>query len=186
MARFLENHDEPRAAATFPSGVHEAAAVVTFLAPGLRFFHHGQLDGRLTRISAHLGRGPHEPENSAGREFYQRLLDVFRRPVLRHGQWQLLECVPAWDGNGSSDGFPACAWQDASGERLLVSVNYAAHRSQSYVRLPFPDLASRQWRLQDLLGEARYDRDGTDLQSRGLYLDIAPWHCHAFVMTKVL
>src|SRR5205085_4387161 len=33
LARFLENHDEPRAAATFPPGVHEAAAVITFLSP---------------------------------------------------------------------------------------------------------------------------------------------------------
>src|SRR5271170_2107095 len=37
-ARFLENHDEPRAAATFPPGAHQAAAVLTYLCPGLRFF----------------------------------------------------------------------------------------------------------------------------------------------------
>jgi hypothetical protein len=41
LARFLENHDEPRAAATFAPGKHEAAAVITFLSPGLRFFHQG-------------------------------------------------------------------------------------------------------------------------------------------------
>jgi glycosidase len=39
LARFVENHDEPRAAATFAPGVHRAAAILTFLAPGLRFFH---------------------------------------------------------------------------------------------------------------------------------------------------
>src|SRR5205823_1253875 len=38
LARFLENHDEPRAAATFAPGMHEAAAVITYLSPGLRFF----------------------------------------------------------------------------------------------------------------------------------------------------
>src|SRR6185437_12815583 len=58
MARFLENHDEPRAAAAFPPGVHEAAAVLTFLSPGLRFFHQGEFTGRKKRISPHLGRGP--------------------------------------------------------------------------------------------------------------------------------
>src|SRR5262249_21557862 len=36
---FLENHDEPRAAAAFPRPVHRAAAVLTFLVPGMRFFH---------------------------------------------------------------------------------------------------------------------------------------------------
>src|SRR5574341_669824 len=61
LARFLENHDEPRAAATFSPGVHEAAAVITFLSPGLRFFHQGQFLGRKKRISPHLVRVPDEP-----------------------------------------------------------------------------------------------------------------------------
>src|ERR1700722_11886113 len=43
LARFLENHDEPRAAATFLPAMHEAAAVIAYLSPGLRFFHQGQL-----------------------------------------------------------------------------------------------------------------------------------------------
>src|SRR4051794_12941775 len=70
LARFLENHDEPRAAATFPPGIHEAAAVITFLSPGLRFFHQGQFEGCKTRISPHLGRGPCEETNSTIKSFY--------------------------------------------------------------------------------------------------------------------
>jgi hypothetical protein len=180
LARFLENHDEPRAAAAFPAGMHEAAAVITFLSPGLRFFHAGQFEGRLKRISPHLGRAPDEPVNSALKQFYERLLEVLRQPVVKRGQWQLLECVPARDGNGSSDAFVAHAWQDSDGARLLVVVNYAGHPSQTYVRLPFPDLVNRRWRLHDLLGDARYDRDGNELQSRGLYLDLRPWQYHVF------
>jgi glycosidase len=98
LARFLENHDEPRAAVTFPAGQHEAAAVITLLAPGLRFFHQGQFDGRLKRISPHLGRAPNEAVNPAVRAFYKNLLDVLRQPAVRQGHWQLAECVPAWDG----------------------------------------------------------------------------------------
>jgi len=183
LARFLENHDELRAAATFAPDQHAAAAVLTFLSPGLRFFHQGQFEGRLKRISPHLGRGPDEPVNPTVRPFYERLLAVLRRDALRQGQWQLLECVPAFDGNGSSDAFIACAWQGPDGERLIVAVNYAAHPSQCYVRLPFPDLDPRQWRLEDVLGDARYERDGDDLQSRGLYLDVPPWQYHVFEMT---
>jgi glycosidase len=70
LARFLENHDEPRAAAAFPAGVQEAAAVITFLSPGLRFFHQGQFEGRRKRISPHLVRGPREPANPALQQFY--------------------------------------------------------------------------------------------------------------------
>lgn len=184
LARFLENHDEPRAAAAFPPGIHEAAAAVTFLAPGLRFFHQGQFDGRLKRISPHLGRRPDEPVDPMVRQLYERLLDVLRRPIVRQGRWQLLDCAPAWDGNGSAEALIAYAWQDG-GDRLLVAVNYAAHQSQCYVRVPFGDLGGGQWRLQDLLGDAVYDRDGDELQSRGLYLDVPPWHRHAFALTRL-
>jgi hypothetical protein len=60
LARFLENHDEPRTSATFAPGRHEAAAVITFLSPGLRLFHQGQFEGRRRRISPHLVRAPLE------------------------------------------------------------------------------------------------------------------------------
>jgi SAM-dependent methyltransferase len=180
LARFLENHDEPRAAATFPAGIYEAAAVLTYLSPGLRFFHQGQFEGRTKRLSPHLVRWPEEQVNSGLEQFYDRLLAVLRRPVVREGQWQLLECTPAWEGNSSSDAFIAFGWQKSGSERVLVIVNYAAHQSQGYVRLPFPELGGRRWRLRDLLGDARYDREGSDLQARGLYLDVPAWQYHAF------
>ena len=99
LARFLENHDEPRAAATFAPEVHAAAAVLTYLSPGLRFFHQGQFEGRRTRISPHLVRGPDEPVDGQLAQFYARLLPVLRRPMVRDGRWSLLECVPAWHDN---------------------------------------------------------------------------------------
>ena len=182
LARFLENHDEPRAAATFPAGQHEAAAVITFLSPGLRFFHQGQFEGRLKRISPHLGRGPDEPVNRALHSFYERLLATLRQPAVRQGRWQLLESVPAWDGNGTSDAFINFAWEKDAGWRVIACVNYAGQQSQCYVRLPFADLGGRQWVLRDLLGEHHYERGGAELQSRGLYLDMLAWGCHAFEM----
>ena len=183
MARFLENHDEPRAAATFSPEIHKAAAVVTFLSPGLRFFHQGQFEGCKKRISPHLGRGPCEPCDPALKEFYDRLLAVLREPVVREGQWQLLPCVPAWDGNWTWDCFVAFAWQGPAGERMLAAVNYAPNQSQCYVQLPFTDLDGGQWRLRDRLGSAVYDRDGGDLQSHGLFLDMQPWESGIFSLT---
>ncbi len=180
LARFLENHDEPRAAATFPPQVHEAAAVVTYFSPGLRFFQKGQLQGRTKRVSPHLCREPDEPVNPGLGRFYAKLLDVLRAPVVRDGRWQLLDCVPAWDGNGSSDGFLAFAWEGPGGERMLVAVNYADHQGQCYVRLPFGNLGGKTWRLQDRLGPAVYERSGEDLNARGLFLDMPRWAYHMF------
>jgi hypothetical protein len=180
LARFLENHDEPRAAATFPPGIHEAAAVITFLSPGLRFFHEGQFGGRKKRISPHLGRRPDEPVDADLAKFYQRLLATLRQPLLRDGRWQLLPCHPAWESNWTCECFLTFCWEGADNQRLLVVVNYAPNQSQCYVRLPFADLGNHQWQLQDQLGTATYIRDGNDLQSRGLYLDMLPWQAAAF------
>jgi glycosidase len=184
LARFLENHDEPRAAATFAPDVHEAAAVLTFLSPGLRFFHQGQFQGRKRRISPHLVRGPREPVDQRLERFYDRLLSVLREPSVRDGQWQLLECLPAWEGNWTWDCVLAFAWRGPDGKHLLVTVNYSPHQSQCYVRLPFPNLGNSQWRLKDLLGDVAYDREGADLQARGLYLDEPPWRASVFSLTK--
>src|SRR5678815_5386955 len=101
LARFMENHDEPRAAATFAPGMHEAAAVITFLSPGLRFFHQGQFEGRRKRISPHLVRASQESPEPSRQQFYTQLLAALRQATVREGQWALLECVPAWDGNGT-------------------------------------------------------------------------------------
>jgi hypothetical protein len=184
LVRFLENHDEPRAAAAFSPEVHQAAAVITFLSPGLRFLHQGQLDGRKKRISPHLVRAPAEPVDQRLNQFYERLLAVLRRSVVRDGQWQLLECVAAWDGNWTADCFIAFAWQGPAEQKLLVAVNYAPNRSQCHVRLPWANLRQRQWQLKDLLGEAQYERDGDDLAARGLYLDLPSWQAHIFAVTK--
>ncbi|HEV3447969.1 MAG TPA: alpha-amylase family glycosyl hydrolase [Gemmataceae bacterium] len=186
MARFLENHDEPRAAATFSPGIHEAAAVITFLSPGLRFFHQGQLQGWRKRISPHLVRAPMETTDRNLEQYYHRLLAVLRLPVVRQGQWQLLECTPAWDGNWTWDCYIAFLWQGPAEERLLVAVNYAAHRSQCRVRLPIADLAGAAWRLQDLLGPDRYEREGNVMQAHGLYLDEGPWQARVFLIKRSL
>jgi hypothetical protein len=119
------------------------------------------------------------------KQFYDRLLSVLRHPAVRNGDWQLLECVPGWDGNWTSDCFLAFAWQGADVERLLVVVNYAPNQSQCHVRLPFNDLRDQQWRLEDSLSGAHYDWNGNDLESRGLFVDMAPWQAQVFSITKV-
>jgi hypothetical protein len=184
LARFLENHDEPRAAVTFSPDAHKAAAVLTYLSPGLRFFHQGQFEGRLRRISPHLCRAPEEAVDQRVAAFYERLLAVLRRPALRSGEWRLLPCGIAWDGNPTWDNYVAYSWQLGGEDRLIVAVNASSVYSQGFVRLPFNDLAGSQWRLEDLLGTAVYTRDGSDLQTWGLFLDEPPWKAQVFSLTR--
>ena len=159
--------------------------VQTALAPGLRFFHQGQLQGKRKRLSPHLVRAPLEPVDKALRQFYDALLTVLRLPTVREGQWQLLESRPAWDGNWTWDGFIAFAWQGPENRRLLVVVNYAGNQGQCYIWLAFNDLFGRRVRLQDRMSSAVYERNGDDLLLPGLYLDMPPWGYHVFEVTAI-
>ena len=185
MARFLENHDEPRAAATFNPDIHRAAAVITFLTPGLRFFHQGQREGKRTRIPTHLGRGPAEPLDEGIAAFYDDLLTCLKDEAFRNGDWQLLEARPAWEGNESNQDFVAFSWSGPGDLRRLVVVNYTGHTSQCYLRMPWDDLPGWTWRLRDRLSAAVFDRDGASLAWQGLYLDLPAWGCHVFEVGSI-
>ncbi len=180
LVRFLENHDEPRAAYAFPPLVHQAAAIVTYLPPGMRFFHEGQLEGRRVKVSMYLGRRPEEPVDSVLQEFYRKLLACLQRPELREGRWQLLKVRPSWEGNPTCDRFLAFAWEGEADQRLLIAVNYGPTQGQCYVRLPFDDLQGGKVMLQDLMSDACYEREDDDLLNRGLYLDLPAWGFHLF------
>ena len=182
-ARFLENHDEPRAAAVFPPTMHRAAAMITFLVPGLRFIHDGQRSGRRLRVSNHLGRRAEEPVDQELKSDYAALLACVRRPEVRDGAWRLLELRPAWDGNPTWDHFVAFSWV-GSGRRLLVATNYGPTRGQCYVRSSDEGFAGRTILLRDLMDPATaYERAGDDLAARGLYLDLPAWGYHVFEVT---
>ncbi|WAL60972.1 alpha-amylase family glycosyl hydrolase [Thermocoleostomius sinensis] len=183
LARFLENHDEPRAASIFPPDVHRAAAILTFLSPGLRFFHQGQLEGFHHKISVHLQRGPVEAIDDDLYTFYRQLLNCLQLSVVRKGVWQLLACTPAWEGNDTWNDFISFAWKKNE-KRLLIVVNYSAHAGQCYVTLPDTALVEKQYQLQDLMSSIVYERSGHSLVS-GLYFDLPAWGYHVFNLQEI-
>jgi hypothetical protein len=180
LARFLENHDEPRAASVFCWPEHQAAAVITFLSPGLRFFYDGQFEGARVRVPTHLCRGPVEPMIPETTAFYERLLAVLKQTAFRNGAWAQLQPQPAWTGNWTHDGFVAYAWSGGEASRYLVVVNFAGNQGQCRLLLPFPELRGRRVRLTDVVGTEIYDRDGSELVDAGLYIDHRPWHFNVF------
>ncbi len=158
--------------------------MITYLSPGLRFFHQGQFEGRKKRISPHLVRAPLEPLDADLSTFYAKLLEILKNPLFHDGQWKLVECVPAWNGNESWDSFLVFAWETTVGARGVVVVNFAPHASQCYARLPFVNLPGRMLRFSDRTGDAVYDRDGNDLSANGFFLDIPEWGYHIFEITE--
>ena len=181
--RFMENHDELRAAVTFPIRVHKAAAILTYLTPGLRFFYQGQFEGSRRKNPVQLKRRPNEPVDFGLQDFYCKLLACLRLPVLSNGSCQFLEPIPAWEDSCTWKGFIPFIWYGKDSQKLLVVVNYADNRGQCYVKIPSEDPCGQNFRLTDLMNEIRYDRAGDELISTGLYLDLPEWGYHVFKLS---
>jgi len=181
LVRFIENHDEPRAADTFSPEKERAAAVVMATLEGARLFHAGQLDGFHTHIPVFLSRGPEQSSDQTLRAFYETLLGAVADSGLRDGEWQLCEC-DGWPDNDSAEQILAWCWR-AEGQRHLVVVNLAPGEAQARVRLPWSDLAGRTWELRDALSGAVLERDGSDLDGQGLYVGMGPWESYFLAFT---
>jgi glycosidase len=176
LIRFVENHDEPRAAATFAPGRARAAALVISTLQGARLYHDGQLEGRRTRIPVFLGRGPDEPADADLRAFYERLIRAVADSDLRRGDWALC-ATEGWPDNDSHRHLVTWGWV-APDTRELVVVNLSDAPAQARVWLPWHDLAGRGWDLTDRLDGQRFAREGERLANDGLYVALDPWAFH--------
>jgi hypothetical protein len=176
LVRFIENHDEPRAAATFGAGQARAAAVVMSTLQGARLYHDGQFEGRRQHIPVFLGRGPDEPGDADLDAFYRRLVRAVAESGLRDGAWTLCECT-GWPDNDSYRRLVSWCWSTPRARHLVV-VNLSGAAAQARVRLPWTDLAGHDWQLEDRLSEQAFVRDGGELSGDGLYVALEPWASH--------
>jgi Alpha amylase, catalytic domain len=182
LLRFIENHDEPRASATFPPTKLKAATVTIATLPGARLFHEGQFEGRRVRPPVFLGRRPDEPPNEDLRAFAAKLLKAIDRPVFRDGDWRLCE-RSGWPDNPSYQNVVAWSWEGHD-QRHLIIVNLSDSPAQARIHLPWGDAEGAMWQLTDALSGAAYERDGSEIQAQGLYIELDPWHCHVFEFVR--
>ena len=188
LVRFIENHDEPRAASVFHGARQRAAAVAALTQPGARLLHDGQVEGRRVHLPVFLGRLPDEPPDPDLERWYQAILRVVRQPALRSGRWQLCE-RSGWPGNDRWPQLVAWCWEGhAAGagvppdvDRWLVVVNLGTDAAGGHVTAPpsWGDLRGRALRLVDPVHETAFDRSGDDLLD-GLYVELRPWGSHVF------
>ena len=178
MVRFIENHDEPRAAATFPDGKGRAAAVAVLTLPGAKLLHEGQSEGMRVRLPVFLGRRPVEQVDMDLASFYQRLLKGINHDVFRNGKWRLCE-RSGWPENQSCLNILSWCWVRDE-ERYLIVVNFSEGTVQARVHVPWDEFMGRTCRLTDVLSGDVYDRSGDEMRDSGLYVDLGPWGFHFF------
>jgi hypothetical protein len=161
LVRFLENHDEPRAAAVFPPDRLAAATLALLTLPGEQLLHEGQFDGLRVRLPVQLGRRPAEEPDPAAQVLWHRLLPLVEH--VRTGKWQLLD-VHGWSDNDSCRHLLAWRW-----ESHVVVLNYSGEHADGLVE----ELAPAQ--LHDLLDDRVYEHPGGEL-----YVALAPYAAHLF------
>jgi Alpha amylase, catalytic domain len=176
LVRFLENHDEPRIADRLRQDAERAAAVAVATLPGATMWHEGQFEGRRIRPPVFLARRPDEPPDLELANWYHALLAAVAGHRVRAGAWRLLE-ADGWPDNQSCRNLLAWSW-DAGSDRHVVVVNLSAQPAQARIRLDWPDLSGRSWRLADLLDQRVFERDGDELTGPGLFVDLGPWQYH--------
>jgi alpha amylase-like protein len=181
LARFIENHDEPRSAAHLSRCVPAAAALVA-TAPGLRFFFDGQLEGRRIRAPVQLGRWPDEPVDDAIRQMYTRTLQFARAPLLHDGEWRLLHLTGA--GDHSFNDIVAYRWR--LGEALaVVALNFGGSASQAHVWISDDLPRGREFDFVDARDGARYRWSRESLLTTGLYVRLEAGAAHLFNVDTV-
>ncbi|MFA6546601.1 MAG: alpha-amylase family glycosyl hydrolase [Limisphaerales bacterium] len=169
---FIENHDEQRAATRFVLDEHRGAALLTLGLPGMRLLHEGQMEGARIRLPVELSRRPVEPEDERIASFYEELLAALGATAVGHGEFEILRPRSAWSENTSDHCFVIVQWQSAPDAFDLVVVNLSSQPSQCYVTPTVAALARREWKMEDLLGEEKYWRNGNEMLARGLYLAV--------------
>ncbi len=178
LLRFIENHDEPRATATFPAAKLRAAALTTSTLPGVRMFYEGQFEGRKVQLPVFLRRRPDESPDLDLQKFYKKLLKTIDRPVFREHAWTLCNRT-GWPDNQSFQNLVAWAWRKED-ERYVIVVNLSDYKSQAQVQLPWSDVGGATWRLTDQLSGEAYDRNGNEMLSPGIYMELQPWQFNLF------
>ena len=176
LVRFIENHDEERAAAVFSPEKERMAVVMMMTLPGAKLLHEGQFEGRKVQTPVALARRRDEAPDLNLQAFYHKLLTVIKQSGLSQDAWQLCECR-GWDDNGTYANLVAWCWSQG-GKRYLVVVNLAHNPSQARVHLPWHELAGRTWRLVEVLSGDVFERDGSEMQSSGLFVDLPMWGFH--------
>lgn len=179
--RFAENHDEKRAIDAFGRDKSFAASVIALTSPGLGLIHDGQEDGRGRKAPVQLGRWPDAEPDEILAERYRHLLLFLSDTAVRDGLHEILDPLPAWEGNGSNDSWVVQCWRQDS-RAVIAAVNFSGQQAQARVRFGDSFLNRSKLYFRDLTDGKVYERDAESLRREGLFLDQGAWGIHLWVV----
>jgi hypothetical protein len=180
LARFLENHDEPRRAAVFGNDRLQAVGTLMATLPGMRFYHQGELEGLKVRLPITLRISAAEIPDSASVYFFRKVLAITNEEVFHLGRWNLLEVAP--DSDDTSSNLIVYEWRLENIWKVIV-VNLAGYASQGRVKMGDRVSPAQNYIFYDQLSEDRYLRSGGELHNVGLFVRREAGQAHLFDVT---
>jgi hypothetical protein len=177
LARFLENHDEPRRAAVFPNQRLYSVGTLLGTLPGMRIYQQGEIEGRKIRLPIMLKAAAEEPIDEASAAFFEKILRITKDDVFHSGHWNLLDVVPENDSTAAN--LIAYEWRNAASWKVVV-VNLAGAASQGRVHLGHRVSEGKQYVFHDELNDENYLREGSELAHAGLFVRLEGGQAHLF------
>ena len=177
-ARFLENHDEQRAAVKFGERNSLAAAVLISTIPGMKFYFDGQFEGKKIKLPLQLGREPIEKPSAKIEKFYNKLLRITSNKIFTVGEFQKLDPFSAGESNNSYENMFAWEWK-MENEKWIIVINYSDSTSQCRLRFETPR-GKNNITLIDHLSDDKYTRQVDEIQRLGLFIELKNYHSHIF------
>ncbi|MCX7797757.1 MAG: alpha-amylase family glycosyl hydrolase [Melioribacter sp.] len=178
LVRFIENHDEERALTSLGKEKSKAAAVIISTIPGMHLYFDGQFEGKKIKLPIQLGREPKEQIQTDIKEFYNKLLNIVKSEIFKHGSWKLIQTLPSWIENNTNQNL--LAWQlNYKLQNCLVVINYSDITSSCRIKLDtrnYPEV----FEIKDVLNEQTYFRSSEEVYYTGLYIELKPYSSHIF------
>lgn len=175
-AHFLSNHDEPRAVTKFGGLWYQAnaAALIAYTLPGMRFLWEGDLHGHVNQIAVQLRRETPSADISNVTNFYNTFLPIIAHPVFRDGNWTYI--------NNANANLIVYRW-DLGAERRLCVLNFTPQQQWDTIVLtdaaPGPN-GSDSIPVTDLLSNTTFIRSAHTLQTTGLVVGVNSWYGQIF------
>jgi len=177
-AHFISNHDEPRAVPYFGSWwIADAAALITFTLPGMRFFLMWEFDGFSAKLDVHLRRESTESPVSGVQSFYNTFLPIVTADVFKYGTWTYLTV----GGADTAWRLIAYRWEYNNEKRLCV-INFSDTQGQGTVIVSNaePVDGNDTIPVTDLLSGTTFYRSASQMRTDGLYVIINSWYAQIF------
>eukprot|EP01133_Synstelium_polycarpum_P012036 gene12036-14078_t len=177
-AHFISNHDEPRGASFFGSWWRsDAAALVTYTLPGLRFFWWGDFEGYQNQLDVHLRREEEEPAIATTQEFYKNLTSIVSDPVFKYGDFEYLNVT----SSDSSWTLIAYKWSYQNEKRLCV-LNFSGTEGSGAIIVDdaSPVNGNDTIPVTDLLSGTTFYRSAQEMRTTGLFVVVNTWYGQIF------